>query len=184
MSKFIKMPLIIALLAIFTLGFNSCRNDKSQIVYTLALSNDILKYVEPTITYNCTGGGTHTVTLKPEDFSTENVYDESRGTSISTPSYRIVLDFDDLDVTSSCEVSYRQIAEVPESGSFAYFELLIGQALSTHKKTVQASATLNFPSMPDYMDAKEFKNTIRVLTSTTTKLSIQIDKKGNITRLK
>ncbi len=165
--------------AILMLSMLSSCKDEASVSYTLALSDDVLEYLEPTVTYT-TPSGTETITLTADDF-------HSYESSPNVLRWNKLFEYNDFDVTTNVSVSFRQIKEIPEddnSRQFDYLAEIKAIASITHEgpgnvKVDQGIGIWQFEPIP--VSRGEFKRHIAGLVENGLTKTVVIDSKGNIT---
>ncbi len=157
----------------------SCNDDEAKIHYALALSDDVLEYLEPTVTCT-TPNGTETITLTADNFNS----DESSPNVLRLDK---VFEYDHFDVTTNMSVSFRQIKDIPEDDNSRQFNYVAGiNAIASTTHTGAGDVDINnstyiwlFDTTP--ISREEFKQHIADLVENGLTKTVVIDSKGNIT---
>ena len=157
---------------------SSCGNDEASVSYTLALSDDVLEYLEPTVTCT-TPSGTETITMAADDFYS----DES---SQSVFRWDKHLEYDHFDVATNVTVSFRQIKEIPDEDNSRHFKYVAGInaiASTTHAGVgdvdIDHSTDISWFD-PTPVTRDEFAQRIADLVENGLTKTVVIDSKGKI----
>lgn len=153
--------------------FSSCIDEQGT-TYAVMLHEDMLEFVEPTVTYSA-GFGT-----KSEVLTKDNMKDEGMSYLV----WQLPYSFHNLEATSMCSLSFRQIKEVPE-GDKMYHYLADIEAISNRR--IDGSFNFSSSNGLDHVDPSltcryvkrdEFAERIEKLVETGVTMTVSVDSKG------
>lgn len=173
-------------LIILPLLFSSCKDDEEvSVQYYLTCSEDVLEYLQPTVSYTDGNGNTVTKTLSRSDFSPSS---DTRATSVdtstdiifSTPTWYTQITIDGDEAISHCQVTFSKLKDVPDDiPAFRYCAALV--ATATYKKGSSTSSSVNISlPIPIVLDTKAFGLRLDALTKEGLRQDVKVAANGEI----
>lgn len=184
-----QLPLLATLLLILPL-LSSCKPDESvKTRYLLTLSDDVLEYLEPVVTYTTPSEGTKTVTLTkemmsegaldiPGEFDTTEAVIEANGTYSWYPELSV---YDNADnVTSNITVTFRKKKDVPNEDREYNFLASLGWWYEVQREESGVILTTQRQKLPSFASTKRehksFADRINALTESELSFTLEVTK--------
>ena len=158
--------------------FSSCVHiDEQGTTYAVMLHEDMLEFVEPTVTYSA-GFGTKSEVLTTDKFT--RVGD-------SFLIWQLPYSFNNLEQTSMCHLSFRQIKEVPEGDKWYHYLADIG---ASSLRRINGSFNFSSSNGLDHVDPSllcryvgrdVFAEKIEKLVENGVTMTVAVDNNGLVT---
>lgn len=180
-TKFLS-GLGIAILSLLTLS--SCTDEESTVQFTLICSEDVLEYVQPTVTYLDENGKEVTKELTRQDFQTEDFSTKSVDVSSTHPYWSAKMTYDYANVSNTCKVSFKSIKPLAgDKSNYTYMAKLVSTGSyrkdSPTNKTQSSHIGIDL-TIPLVMSETVFKGALEDLVSEGLQGSVEIDGDGRI----
>lgn len=181
-TKFLS-GLCIAILSMLTLS--SCTDEESTVQFTLMCSEDVLEYVQPTVTYLDENGKEVSKELTRQDFQTTDPSTKSVEVSSTLPYWSVKMTYDHANVSNTCKVSFKSIKPLAgKKSNYTYMAQLVSTGSyrkdSPTNKTQSSNVGIDL-TIPLVMSETVFKDALEDLVSEGLQGGVEIDGDGRLT---